>query len=265
MTVREPAVAGTFYPAGAEQLRQEVGSLLHNAESTSGQVAKSSVPKAIIVPHAGYIYSGSVAATAYRLLIPARQKIQRVVLLGPAHRVYLEGMAVPAADEFATPLGAVPIDRAMIREISGLPGVCVSDAAHQDEHSLEVQLPFLQTVLEEFKLIPIVVGHCDPTLVAGVIDAMWGGPETLLVVSSDLSHFLPYIQAQQADEKTCGQILAGATKLTGDQACGAYAINGLLNSHHGKELQVEVVDLRNSGDTAGDKSKVVGYGTFILH
>ncbi len=260
MTIREPAVAGMFYPAGADQLRQEVGSLLQHTEAKSGPA-----PKAIIVPHAGYIYSASVAATAYRLLTPARQDFHRVVLLGPAHRVYLEGMAVPATDGFATPLGTVPTDQATLQEIAGLPGVCVSDAAHQDEHSLEVQLPFLQTVLEKFTLVPIIVGHCEPALVAGVIDAVWGGPETLIVVSSDLSHYLPYPQAKQIDANTSRQILTGATTLTGDQACGACAINGLMHSQHGKQLQVEAVDLRNSGDTAGDKNKVVGYGTFILH
>ncbi len=225
MIVREPAVAGTFYPAGAEQLRRNVISVLGNSGIKPGPV-----PKAIIVPHAGYVYSGSVAAAGYRLLAPARQDIRRVVLLGPAHRVYLEGMAVPSTDGFATPLGTVPIDQTMIQEISGLPGVCISDAAHKDEHSLEVQLPFLQTVLEKFTLAPVVVGHCDPALVAKVIDAVWGGPETLIVISSDLSHFLSYDQAKQVDNNTCKQILARVATLTGDEACGAHAINGLLYS-----------------------------------
>jgi len=260
MTVRKPAVAGMFYPAEAGQLRREISSLLGNAGTTS-----EPLPKAIIVPHAGYVYSGPVAAAAYRLLTPARHDIHRVVLFGPAHRVYLEGMAAPAADGFVTPLGTVPVDQNMIQNISRLPGMCVSDAAHEDEHSLEVQLPFLQIVLEEFKLVPIVVGHCEPTLVAEVIDTVWGGPETLIVISSDLSHYLPYGQAQQADENTCRRILTKVATLTGDEACGAHAINGLMNSEHCKQLQVEAIDVRNSGDTFGDKNRVVGYGAFTLH
>jgi AmmeMemoRadiSam system protein B len=260
MTVREPAVAGIFYPAGATQLRQEVSALLSNAATKSGPV-----PKAIIVPHAGYIYSGAVAAAAYRLLTPARNDIHRVVLFGPAHRVYLDGMAVPTAKSFATPLGNVSIDQAMVGEISKLPGVYTSDAAHKDEHSLEVQLPFLQTVLEKFTLVPIVVGNCAAALVANVMDAVWGGPETLIVISSDLSHYLPYDQARLVDKNTCERILTGAAALSGDEACGANAINGLLKSTHYQQLQVEAIDVRNSGDTCGDKTRVVGYGSFALH
>lgn len=260
MTVRQPAVAGMFYPAVAEQLRLDVRSLLRNSETKPGPV-----PKAMILPHAGYVYSGAVAAEAYRLLAPARQDIHRVILFGPAHRSYLEGMAVPAADGFATPLGTVPVDQTTIDEISGLPGMSVSDAPHHNEHSLEVQLPFLQNLLEKFTLVPIVVGRCEPAVVAAVIDAVWGGPETLIVISSDLSHYLPYAQAKQVDENTCGQILAKEPTLTGDQACGAAAINGLMDSKHCRHLQVSVVDVRNSGDTFGDKERVVGYGAFILH
>lgn len=260
MTVRESAVAGMFYPADTGQLRREISSLLGNDNAKSGPL-----PKAIIVPHAGYVYSGPVAAEAYRLLIPAKYDIHRIVLFGPAHRVYLEGMAIPTADGFVTPLGTVPVDRKMIQEISGLPGMCVSDAAHKDEHSLEVQLPFLQIVLEKFKLVPIVVGHCAPSLVADVIDTVWGGSETLIIISSDLSHFLPYGQAQQADKYTCEQILSKAATLTGDDACGAHAINGLMNSENCNRLQVEAIDVRNSGDTSGDKNRVVGYGAFTLH
>lgn len=260
MTAREPAVAGMFYSAEAEQLQREVSSLLGNAETESGPV-----PKAMVVPHAGYVYSGPVAAEAYRLLTPARRSIHRVVLFGPAHRVYLEGMAVPSADGFVTPLGTVPVERKIIADISEFPGVCVSDTAHKDEHSLEVQLPFLQSLLDQFQLVPIVVGQCEPNLVAEVMDALWGGPETLIVVSSDLSHYLPYDQAQQVDENTCRRILTKASTLTGDEACGAYALNGLMSTGHCKQLTVEAVDVRNSGDTSGQKDRVVGYGAFILH
>jgi len=260
MNIREPAVAGMFYPAGADQLERTVRSLLDDAGAKPGPA-----PKAMIVPHAGYIYSGPVAAAAYRLLTPARQTIRRVVLLGPAHRVYLDGMAVPAADGFATPLGTVPVAQAARRNICDLPGVDVSDLAHRDEHSLEVQLPFLQAVLDDFELLPIVVGQCEPDRVAGVIDAVWGGPETLIVISSDLSHYLPYAEASEIDASTCARILSKATTLTGNEACGACAVNGLMSAQQCAQLAVAAVDLRNSGDTAGDKSRVVGYGSFILH
>jgi len=260
MTIRQTAVAGLFYAAGAEELQRNVSTLLRNANSTSRRV-----PKAMVVPHAGYIYSGPVAAEAFRLLEPAAHSIRRVLLFGPAHRVYLHGMAVPAAESFVTPLGIVPLDRIAIDKIADLPGVCVSDAAHGGEHSLEVQLPFLQSVLEDFALVPVVVGECDPQLVAGIIDTLWGGPETLIVVSSDLSHYLPYNLARQVDEKTCSKILTKSSDLSGEEACGAYAVNGLLSAKHCEPLTVEAVDLRNSGDTAGDKDRVVGYGAFILH
>jgi len=260
MTIRKPAVAGMFYPAGADQLRQDIGVLLCNADSPPGPV-----PKAMIVPHAGYVYSGPIAATAYRSIMPASRDITRIVLLGPAHRVYLEGMAVPAADGFATPLGTVPINRATVEQISGLPGVRTSDAAHKDEHSLEVQLPFLQTVLETFTLVPIVVGRCDPVQLADVIDTVWGGAETLVVISSDLSHYLPYDRAKRIDAQTCARILNKTVTLTGDEACGAHAINGLMSAQCCRNLKVEAIDVRNSGDTCGDKDRVVGYGTFALH
>lgn len=257
-----------FYPAGADELRRDIDTLLGSTDAPPGPAPKSppkSPPKSLIVPHAGYVYSGPIAATAYRSLRPASRDISRVVLFGPAHRVYLEGMAVPATDGFATPLGTVPIDRSTVEKISRLPGTRTSDEAHRDEHSLEVQLPFLQTVLEAFELVPVVVGRCDPTLLADVIDTVWGGPETLLVVSSDLSHYLPYERARQIDARTCRRIIDKQTTLTGDEACGAHAINGLMSSRGCRNLTVEAIDVRNSGDTAGDKSRVVGYGAFTLH
>jgi len=260
MNAREPAVAGMFYPAEAGRLEHDVGVLLRNSGTQTGPV-----PKAMILPHAGYVYSGPVAACGYELLSAARQNIRRVVLFGPAHRVTLEGMAVPTHDVFTTPLGTVPIDRTMIAEIAGLPGICVSDAAHENEHSLEVHLPFLQTVLEDFELVPIVVGQCEPAVVAAVIDAVWGGPETLIIVSSDLSHYLSYDEAQRVDANTCSRILNKATTLSGQEACGAQAINGLMQAAHCRPLRVETIDVRNSGDTCGDKDRVVGYGAFILH
>jgi AmmeMemoRadiSam system protein B len=260
MAVREPAVAGMFYAAGKQELRDNVESLLSAAEPRS-----SGAPKALIVPHAGYVYSGSVAASGYCLLQPAKSAIRRVVLLGPAHRVYLDGMAIPAADGFVTPLGNVKLDAGALDLVRNLPGVCVSDEAHAAEHSLEVQLPFLQLMLDDFELAPIVVGRAAPDDVGRVIDALWGGPETLIVISSDLSHYLPYSEAQNVDGNTNRRICEKAATLSSDEACGAHAINGLMRAHSSRNLTVETVDLRNSGDTAGDKSRVVGYGAFILH
>lgn len=260
MTVREPAVAGLFYPGEAERLSADIDAFLRNSATHSGPA-----PKALIVPHAGYVYSGLVAAAGYRLLEPARHRIRRVALFGPAHRAYLEGMAIPSTDAFATPLGTTRVDRDATDTVAAMSGVCVSDAAHRDEHCLEVQLPFLQTVLEDFELLPVVVGRCDPTLVAAVIDAVWGGDETLIVVSSDLSHYLAYEEACAIDARTRDRILAKATSLQGNEACGANAVNGLMSARKARELEVEAIDLRNSGDTAGDKSQVVGYGTFTLH
>lgn len=261
MSTRSPAVAGMFYPGQPDRLEQDVSRML----GEHALAESSAPPKALIVPHAGYVYSGSIAAAAYRLLAPARDEIRRVVLLGPAHRVYLRGVAVPECDSFSTPLGPVPVDGSAVDTIAGLPGVIRSDQAHAEEHSLEVQLPFLQRVLDDFTLVPIVVGQCDPSIPAAVLDALWGGPETVIVISSDLSHYLPYDQARETDGQTCRQILEKSSTLSGHEACGAHAINGLMTSRHCRELSVTLVDLRKSGDTAGDRSRVVGYGAFALH
>ncbi len=260
MSVRKAAVAGLFYEADTAALQRHISDLMSGASSRC-----KAVPEALIVPHAGYIYSGSTAARAYRCLQPRHDEIRRVVLFGPAHRVYLEGMAVPSVDQFATPLGDVPLDREAIDRIIEMPGVCVSDAAHQDEHSLEVQLPFLQTVLAQFSLVPVVVGNCDAARVAAVIDVLWGGADTLIVISTDLSHFLAYAQARQVDAITCSRILEKSSSLSGEEACGARALNGLMCTEHVQALDVELLDACNSGDTAGDRDRVVGYGAFVLH
>lgn len=261
MIVREPAVAGTFYPDHPDRLRKDLERFLGNVTNEGDEPP----PKALIVPHAGYVYSGEVAGSVYRRLAPLAEQIARVVLLGPAHTVYLEGVAIPDAQCFSTPLGEVPLDEKAIETIASLPGIVRSNAAHSREHSLEVQLPFLQVLLGDFRLVPLVVGHCGPDRVAAVIDALWGGPETLIVVSSDLSHFLPYGEARDMDSDTCRRIMGKSSSLTGEQACGAYAINGLMRARHCEALTVEAIDLRNSGDTAGDKRRVVGYGAFLLH
>lgn len=260
MSIREAAVAGQFYEADRIHLQAHIDKLLAGADNPPSARAK-----ALIVPHAGYIYSGKTAAQAYRCLESRRDEIKRVVLFGPAHRVYLDGMAVPSVEAFTTPLGNIKLDRQLIDKIKGRPDIIISDEAHRLEHSLEVQLPFLQTVLEEFTLLPVVVGDCDAERVAAVIDALWGGDETLVVISSDLSHFHTYDQAKQIDTSTSRLILDKSSGLSGEQACGARAINGLMRSKHGQAMAIELLDARNSGDTAGDKNRVVGYGSFLLH
>lgn len=257
--IRPPAVAGMFYPADAEALARAVQTYLAAAPASV-----SPAPKALIVPHAGYIYSGAVAARAYALLAPARRTIRRVVLLGPAHRVPVRGLALPVAEGFATPLGSVPIDAEGARIALALPQVSASDAAHSLEHSLEVQLPFLQAVLDDFTLLPFAVGAAAPVQVAEVLDLLWGGPETLILVSSDLSHFHTYAQAQGIDRHTVDEILAGDSRLDHEQACGATPINGLLLCARRRGMRIELLDLRNSGDTAGDRARVVGYASFAL-
>lgn len=257
---REPAVAGLFYPGDPALLRSEVERLLH-----AGPVPPGPAPKVLIVPHAGYPYSGPVAASAYRRLLPRHGGIERVLLLGPAHRVWLAGMALPSVSHFATPLGEIPIDQVAWAEARPLPGVIVSDEAHRLEHSLEVQLPFLQVALGEFALLPVVVGDCPPQDLGRLIDRLWGGDETLIVVSSDLSHYRPYADARRVDAHTSERILHKADDLSPEEACGAAAINGLMASRHARALSVELLDLRNSGDTAGDRSRVVGYGAYGLH
>jgi AmmeMemoRadiSam system protein B len=258
MTARPAAVAGLFYPAETATLEHAVDEMLAAAHPGTGGA------KAIIAPHAGYIYSGPTAAHAYRLLEGRRGQIRRVVLLGPAHRVYLQGMGLPSVDVFTTPLGDVRIDRDGVRRALELPGTQVSDEAHAAEHSLEVHLPFLQTVLEDFQLVPIVVGVCPAAQVQAVLDALWGGDETLIVVSSDLSHFHSWAKAREIDAHTTARIEARESTLHGDEACGAYAVNGLMLAAKDHGLQVRTLDTCNSGDTAGDKHRVVGYGAYAL-
>lgn len=257
---RPPAVAGTFYPADSEVLAAEVDAFVGAVEPASGPV-----PKAIVVPHAGYVYSGPVAAHAYAALAPARDRIRRVVLLGPAHRAHVASMAVSGADVLLTPLGAVPVDRAGRDALLELGGVAVDDAAHAPEHSLEVQLPFLQRVLAEFSVLPVLVGAAAPATVGAALDALWGGTETLIVVSSDLSHYLDHATATTRDRRTAETVLHGDWKaLDSSDACGAAPLRGLLVAaqHHG--LDVELLALCNSGDTAGPPDRVVGYGAFAL-
>ena len=256
---RIPAVAGLFYPDEPDQLRRMLGSYLDAAPTTGG------IPKAVIAPHAGYVYSGPVAASAYARLKPARGTIIRVVLLGPAHRFGFQGLALHSADVFSTPLGDIPVDQDAIKLIGNLPQVRVQDTAHAQEHSLEVHLPFLQETLGEFKIVPLVVGDAAPGEVGQVLEMLWGGPETLIVISSDLSHFHEYATAQRLDRATSQAIEQLRYEDIGyDDACGRNPVNGLLYLARKRGLTAKTVDLRNSGDTAGSRHQVVGYGAYVF-
>lgn len=261
--VRRAAVDGLFYPAAPSALRQQVERWLNGDGDEADRTRPP--PKLLIVPHAGYPYSGAVAASAYALLGHPRQPaIRRVVLLGPAHRVRLSGLAAPEAAAFETPLGQVPIDTDALAGLGDLPQLVRSDRAHANEHSLEVQLPFLQSVLGSFTLVPLVVGDAEAAAVAQVLERLWGGPETLIVISSDLSHYLPYAQAQATDRATIRRILDFDAGLTPQEACGSSAINGALRAARRHGLAPRLLDLCNSGDTAGDRDRVVGYAALAF-
>ena len=257
--IRSPAVAGLFYPADTRQLKQEVRHLLANAELHDLK------PKALIVPHAGYVYSGAIAATAYASLGSSAATIQRVVLLGPAHRVAVHGLALPEADVFDTPLGSVKLDKELAQAIAHLPQVTVSREAHAMEHSLEVQLPFLQSILGDFTLLPLAVGTTSAQDVAEVLEYLWGGAETLIVISSDLSHYLPYTTAQRVDKETVLAILRLQQPVDHEQACGSIPIGGLIIAARKHHLTPHLLDLRNSGDTAGSRDQVVGYAAIAFN
>ena len=259
-TVRTPAVAGMFYPNNARKLHEQIQTLL--AQVTTAGPA----PKAIIAPHAGYIYSGPVAASAYARLRAARDSIHRVVLLGPSHRVGFRGIAVSQMDAFATPLGNIPLDHEAIAQLRELPYVSALERVHVQEHSLEVHMPFLQEVLGDFKLVPLVVGDAEPEQVGAVLELLWGGPETLIVISSDLSHYHDYETARRLDTATSKAIEALRYEdIQGEDACGFHPLNGLLWEARRKHLHGVTIDLRNSGDTAGPRDQVVGYGAYVFN
>ena len=263
--IRPAAVAGTFYPAEPDRLKETVQAMLREALEESARGVGSIPPKALIVPHAGYIYSGATAARAYARVAHLRGRIERVVLLGPAHRVYVRGLALPDVDAFDTPLGPVALDHDVVRALANLPQVVFARPVHAAEHALEVHLPFLLEALGAFKLVPLVVGEATPEMVAEVIDLLWGGPETLIVVSSDLSHYRPYREAVGIDNTTVATILARANDISHQQACGATPINGLLQVARRRGLDIELIDQCNSGDTAGPRDRVVGYASFALY
>lgn len=256
--IRPPAVAGLFYPGEADELSHDVRAMLDAAPIQHLE------PKVLIAPHAGYIYSGPIAASAYASLQQVAPRIRRVILLGPTHRVAVRGLALPGATTFASPLGEIPVDLEAVQAISHLPQVTLSPQAHAQEHSLEVQLPFLQTVLDDFRLLPLAVGMATPEEVAEVLELLWGGEETLIVISSDLSHYLPYPQAQATDRTTVDAIQQLRQPLSHEQACGGTPINGLILAARQHHLRPHLLDLRNSGDTAGSRDGVVGYAAFAF-
>ena len=257
--VREPAVAGLFYPAAAAELRSTIETLLERAGPQPGPE-----PKALIAPHAGYVYSGAVAASAYARLLPHRKRYTRVVLLGPCHRVACESLATSGAEAFRTPLGDVPLDKAAMAGMDA-GKVTVFEPAHEFEHSLEVHLPFLQVALERFTLVPLVAGDATAETVAAVLGDLWDGAETLIVVSSDLSHYLAYDKARVRDQSTCEAIEhLDARHIGHADACGATPVGGLLAAAKRRQMRVTTLDLRSSGDTAGSKDRVVGYGAWML-
>jgi len=256
-SIRPAAVAGYFYPANSTELRSMINELM------SKTIAAGPAPKALIAPHAGYVYSGLTAAIAYANLQSVKDKITRVVLLGPAHRVYLKGIALSSAAYFATPLGNIEIDQDAVKFLKKLPQAIVSDAAHQQEHSLEVHLPFLQTILNKFTLVPLVAGETSPQQVAEVLELFWGEPDTIIIISSDLSHYHDYETAKRIDAGTTNAIENLDLENIGpEQACGCRPMCGMLQLARTKKLLVNTLDVRNSGDTAGTKDRVVGYGAW---
>jgi AmmeMemoRadiSam system protein B len=260
--IRPPAVAGSFYPADADRLRAMVADYL--AAANGGRAAGT--PEALIAPHAGYVYSGPVAGHAFAALGDAAAQIRRGVVVGPAHFVPFRGIAVPSAAAFRTPLGEVPLDQDAIAAIRDLPQLALADVPHQPEHAIEVELPFLQAVLGDCALVPLLVGDATAAEVAQVLDRLWGGPDTLIVISSDLSHYEPYERARAHDAATAAAIeRRDAASLGPRDACGHLPIAGLLLEAGRRDLQARRLDLRNSGDTAGPKDQVVGYGAWAWY
>lgn len=264
-TVRASAVAGSFYPDKPDELRAAITHYLGGAQKKHQVQGRTLAPKAIVVPHAGYVYSASVAASAYVKLAPLKDTIKRVVLLGPCHRVPVGGLALCSADYYETPLGRVPLDKELARTINKMPQVFTFDATHIEEHSLEVHVPFLQMVLDDFTLLPIVVGQASPTEVSDVLERVWGGPETLIIISTDLSHYLDYDACKELDARTTQAIENFDIPNIGtSQACGRIPLKGLLESAQQRGMDITTLAVGNSGDTAGPKERVVGYGAWAL-
>ncbi|MDV7340206.1 AmmeMemoRadiSam system protein B [Terasakiella sp. A23] len=263
--IRAAAVAGSFYSDNPEILSRDIDGFLKEAESKHAPKDGDTAPKALIAPHAGYIYSGPVAASAYIKLLPLKDTIKRVVLLGPCHRVPVGGLALSTADYYETPLGRVPLDKELTQKLLKKPQVFSFDDTHTEEHSLEVHVPFLQKILSDFTLLPIVVGQASPEEVADALEAVWGGEETLIIISTDLSHFLEYDACNKLDSKTVDAIQNfNPAQIGNSQACGRIPVKGMLESARARGMEITTLDVRNSGDTAGNKDRVVGYGSWML-
>jgi len=258
-SIRQPAVAGLFYPADPRELRIQIREFLTDAKR------REPLPKAIVAPHAGYIYSGPIAGSAYAQIVPLAGRVRRVVLLGPAHRIAFCGLAYSSDCGLRTPLGDVEVDREALYALADLPQVRELDLPFNGEHCLEVQLPFLQTLLTAFKVVPLLVGEAEASAVAEVLERLWGGEETLIVISSDLSHYLDYAPARTLDAETSAAIEGLQPEAIGHhQACGRNPLNGLLMAARRHGLRATTLDLRNSGDTAGPRTQVVGYGAYVF-
>jgi MEMO1 family protein len=256
-STRPAAVAGTFYPGNRVELEHAIDRMISGVF-----VENSRVPKALIVPHAGYIYSGAIAATGFAQVAAGAERLDRVVIVSPAHRVYVEGLTWPGTGFLQTPLGSIEVD---VDAIRGIPELVAHPAAHAKEHAIEVELPFIQRLAPRAKVIPIAASHASAEVVGSVLERLWGGPETLIVISSDLSHHHPYADAHERDRRTAAKIVALDTGLVGEEACGCTGINGLAWVAKRKHLAIEVLDLRSSGDTAGPRDEVVGYGAFAAY
>jgi hypothetical protein len=269
--VRPPAVAGRFYPADPAELRRRVEEFLSGARnvpalSQTGDAWESyPTPKAIIAPHAGYVFSGPIAGSAFSRFLPDKHQIERIVLIGPAHYVRIRGVVAPEWRAFSTPLGTIPVDAGLLAALDSLPQVSISNQPHAPEHALEVELPFLQVVLDRFSVLPLVAGDAGTSEIAEVLEKVWGGPETRIVASSDLSHFFDYRTARELDAETAKAIVALEPAALGEEsACGRVPIRGLLEVARRHGLKARLLDLRNSGDTAGPRQEVVGYGAFAF-
>ena len=260
MKNKKADVAGLFYPAEPKELREMIEVFISNAK-----VAQN-LTRAIIAPHAGYVYSGPIAGSAYRALYSSKETIKNVVIMSPSHNISFDGVATHSADSFSTPLGDLHVNKEIKETISNLPFVKELDNAFIREHALEVHLPFIQHTLPQAKIVPLIVGHTYPEEIQMLLETLWPDPTNAFVISSDLSHFLSYVQAQKIDSLTAKQIEKLLYKeIHHEQCCGFFPLRGLLKFAKEHGLKITALDLRNSADTAGDKGRVVGYGSFIVH
>ncbi len=258
-SLQAAAVAGMFYPGNPAQL----------AAGVDGSLAKAAPPrlspKAVIAPHAGHVYSGDIAGAAYRLLAQRKGEIKRVVLLGPNHRMPVRGIALSPAEAWETPFGPLPVDRTARDSLARQPGFAVTPMPFVNEHSLEVHLPFIHRVLGKVEILPMLVGETTTEQASRTLDALWGGPETAIIISSDLSHYHDYETCRTKDEETASGIERLQQDIcVGDRACGFHSIKGLIDQAQRRDLRVTALDVRNSGDTHGPRDRVVGYGSFAF-